>query len=380
MSKNKLPQVTFIYDRYKKASPTRKAAIELRITYNYKQKYIATGVMLYPNQWDKGNIVNCPDLKQISQILDSLLRKVKQALLDMMEKGTIDIFAITKYLQSNEEKKKNFLEYCKERTIIRKYGKAPGSQKRYNIFLQHFEQWGKIIEFSDIKDSAIIAYDKYMENMKPVSRWGNYHKFLNGFILDAIKEEYLKRNPYKWVNIDKGKNSKGIERCLSPKEFYKLKKTVMPTYSLERVKDLFIFQTYTCLSYADLREFDPTLIQEIKGTKVYIRTRNKTSKLFTIPLLSPALEILDKYNNTLPIISNVKYNEFLKVVAQTAGIDKPISSHWARHTGATLLLNEGVPMQIVSKICGHSSTKITEQVYAKLLDETVVDALHNLSI
>ena len=76
--------------------------------------------------------------------------------------------------------------------------------------------------------------------------------------------------------------------------------------------------------------------------------------------------------------SNVKYNQYLKVVAQAAKIDKPVSTHWARHTGATILLNDGVPMQIVSKICGHSSTKITEQVYAKLLDETVVDAIKKI--
>jgi len=64
------------------------------------------------------------------------------------------------------------------------------------------------------------------------------------------------------------------------------------------------------------------------------------------------------------------------VVAQTAGIDKPVSSHWARHTGATLLLNQGgLDMKIVAKICGHSSTRITEKVYAKLLDESVVDAM-----
>ena len=96
---------------------------------------------------------------------------------------------------------------------------------------------------------------------------------------------------------------------------------------------------------------------------------------FTIPILSPAWDILMKYNGKLPIISNVKYNEYLKIVAQAVGIDKPVSSHWARHTGATLLLNEGIDMKIVSKICGHSSTRITEQIYAKLLDETVVDAI-----
>jgi len=64
------------------------------------------------------------------------------------------------------------------------------------------------------------------------------------------------------------------------------------------------------------------------------------------------------------------------VVAQAAGIDKPLSSHWARHTGATILLNQGgFDMKIISKICGHSSTRITEKVYAPVLDETVVDAM-----
>ena len=92
-------------------------------------------------------------------------------------------------------------------------------------------------------------------------------------------------------------------------------------------------------------------------------------------MLTPALGILHKYRNKLPIISNVKYNEYLKVLALHANIDKPLSSHWARHTGASLLLNEGADMKIVSKICGHSSTRMTEQVYAKLFDETVVDAI-----
>lgn len=110
--------------------------------------------------------------------------------------------------------------------------------------------------------------------------------------------------------------------------------------------------------------------------KVYVGNRAKTKQTFTIPLLSPALAVLKKYQNKLPVISNVKYNEYLKVIAQAAGIDKPVSSHWARHTGATLLLNEsGMDLKTVAKICGHSSFKITEQVYANMLDDTVVDKM-----
>lgn len=66
-----------------------------------------------------------------------------------------------------------------------------------------------------------------------------------------------------------------------------------------------------------------------------------------------------------------KYNDALKVIASICGIHKPLSSHWARHTGATLLLNAGVDMEVVAKVLGHATTRITRSVYAKLLDNTI---------
>lgn len=379
---NKFPQLHLIYNRYKKASATQKAVIELRITYDYKQKYISTGIWLYPNQWKKGKIINCPDVVQISQTLDKLLIDVRQVIYEMMSEGTIDIFSIPERIKKKRQGSISFIQYCNQRAEIRKYGKKKDSQKRYDRFIRRLTAWGKIKEFDDINDKNIINYDKYLDSMgmRPYSKWNNYHRFLNSFILDAIDDGHLKRNPYKWLNIDKQKNSLGIDKCLTPDEFRRLKNATMITASLERVKDLFVFQTYTCLSYSDLRAFDEDNIHTINGSKVYIMYRKKTNKKGTIPLLPPALKILRKYMGRLPIISNVKYNEYLKAVAMAAGIDKPISSHWARHTGATLLLNEGVDLKVVSKICGHSSTRITEQVYAKLLDKTVIDAVQDVHI
>ena len=379
---NKLPQVHLIYNRYKKASASRKAVIEIRITYNYRQKYISTGIMLYPHQWKDGTIVGVSNAIQISQSLDKMLNEVKEVLYEMLNEGNVDIFSVPDRLARKHKAALSFIEFCEQRAAIRKYGKKEDSQERYNRFMRLFKAWGKIKEFEDINDLNIISYDKHLQNtgMKPYSKWNNYHRFLNSFILDAIDEGYLKRNPYKWVAIDKNKRSHGIERCLTPEQFNRLKVAKMPTESIERVRDLFVFQTYTCLSYSDLKEFDSKMVQTIKDMRVYVGKRHKTNITFTIPLLPPALEIIRKYKGKLPIISNVKYNEYLKIVAQATGIDKPLSTHWARHTGATLLLNEGVPIQIVSKICGHSSTKITEQVYAKLLDETVVDAIQDINI
>lgn len=375
---NNFPSIELIYDRRKKANKNKEATIEIRITYNYKQKYISTGIKVLPKEWKNKKIVGRKDCVQLNEALEKMIIDIRKVILDMMNEGKVDIFSIPQRLEQKENI--SFIEYCKKRAAVRKYGKTKDSQERYNRFIKLFTKWNKIKTFEDISESNIILFDKHLskKNLKPYSKWNNYHRFLNSFILDAINEGYIKKNPYSNVKIEKDKSSKGIGKYLTPEEFERIKTTPMNTISLTRVKDLFIFQTYTCLSYKDLKAFDVNNIQEINGMKVYVGKRIKTGQAFTIPLLNQALEILDKYNNKLPIISNVKYNEYLKVVAQACSIDKPISSHWARHTGATLLLNEKkIDMKIVAKILGHSTTRITEQIYAKLLDETVVDAIKN---
>lgn len=376
----KYPQLSFVYNRRKTASSTRKATVELRVSYDYRQKYISTGIMLFPNQWHKGCIVNTPDMLQISKVLDKLLTDVREVLMQMLESNTVDLDRILPELEKRKSSAMTFLDFCKKRAEVRKYGKSKDSQRRYDRFIRLFSEYGGIKLFSDVTEANIIKYDKLLQKkkLKANSIWYNYHRFLNSFIKDAVEEGYLTRNPYKWVAIQKDSDSLGLDRCLTPEEFQRLKDTKMITESLERVKDLFIFQTYTCLRYSDLAAFDAGRIKSINGRSVYTGSSKKTNKPFTIPLSKEALSILEKYHDRLPIISNVKYNLYLKSVAQAAGIDKPLSTHWARHTGATLLFNNGVDIKIVSRICGHSSIRITENIYAKLLDETVVDAVKNI--
>lgn len=377
----KTPILQFVWNRYGKATPKKEAVVELRVTYERKQKYISTNIRLLPKHWRNGSVVNRPDAMQLNQLLDKFLVDVRKVIMEMMNENNVDIFAISDRLERMHSGEITFIEYCCKRAEIRSFHKSEDSVNRYERFMRKFMEWGKIEYWEDISDENIIEFDHYLEGkgMKPYSKWQNYHRFLNSFILDAISEGLLRRNPYKSVQIVKEKSKTGIGKYLTPDEFERVKNAHLSSVSMERVRDLFVFQTYTCMAYTDLAAFDAGMIQVIKGMKVYCANRNKTDQTFTIPLLPQALSILEKYKNKLPIISNVKYNEYLKVVAQAAGIDKPVSSHWARHTGATLLLNlGGLDMKIVSKICGHSSTRITEKVYAKLLDESVVDAVSGI--
>ena len=145
------------------------------------------------------------------------------------------------------------------------------------------------------------------------------------------------------------------------------------TSRLDNVRDLFLFQCYTALSYSDMAQLVKADIQYDNQNRPYIqKQRHKTGVTFTIPLMPKAIAILEKYNYKLPVLSNQNYNAYLKEIADLCGIKQNVHTHIARHTFATIALNSGIPIEIISKVLGHSSIKITQSHYAKLLDSTII--------
>lgn len=369
-----LPTLAFVYDRKKTATASKEAVVELRISYERKSKYISTGVSLLPKQYKGGRVTNRADMVELNESLDLLMAKARKAVNTMMEEGDFSLEELPRRIKaSSSGSDVSFIEYCKKRVQVRIYGKSDDTKDRYERFIKWLKAWGEIRHFSDVTDENIVKMDAALAKtgMKPYSKWNNYHRFLNSFILDAIDDGFLKRNPYKWVHIRKDKDS-GLSKYLTLEELQAIEKAKMPTVSLERVRDLFVFQSYTCLSYTDLASFDAKMVKD----GVYTGYRGKTGIEYSFLLLPPAKKVLEKYKGRLPIISNVKYNEYLKLVAQAAKIDKPISTHWARHTGATILLNEGgVDMEVIAKILGHSDPRETRRTYSRLLKKTIVEEM-----
>ena len=382
------PIYKLLFDRCNRASNSKEGTIELRITYNRIQRYVATGVRVYPKEWRKDRIVNRADAFEMQYTLDLFVAQAKRTINEQIEAGTFDMNTIVgiingKQKQKSEENvpdKRLLIDYFRERANVRKYGRAEDSQERYNRFLRWFDAWGSMVTFADITEANIIKMDEALgSKMKPCSKWGNYHRFLNGFIIDAINEGIIRRNPYKNLHIKKDKNSdEALEKYLTKEEFERLAEMELPSDYLRHARDLFLFQTYTCMAYVDLAAFDPEKITYVKGRPMYVGRRGKTNQKFTFMLLPQALEILERYGGTLPMISNQKYNNYIKMIAVMAGINKPVSTHWARHTGATLLLNSGVDMEVVSRVLGHSSTRMTRMIYAKMLDETIANAMEKM--
>jgi site-specific recombinase XerD len=370
-----------VFDRKKKAGKSHEGNVDLRLSQDRRSLYIHTGIRLLARHWHDGQVVNRSDAAEIQQTLDLWVRRARQAVNILMEKEELSLDGVVSILRRADHPKLTFLDFCQDRIAIRTYNLSKDSRKRYERFLAYLISFGRIEHFSDVTEKNILAMDEQLAatGMKPYSKWQNYHRILNSFILDAIDAGHLSKNPYRWLNIEKDKSNGGIGKYLTKEEFMMIRNSNLPTDSLQRVRDVFVFQTYTCLSYTDLASFDASKITYVNGYPCYTSKRGKTKQEFTFLVLPAAMDILRKYDYKLPVISNVKYNQYLKSVAQMSGIRKPISSHWARHTGATMLLNEGgLDMEVVAKVLGHSSTKITRQVYAKLLDETVVKAMSKI--
>ncbi|MCG2461513.1 site-specific integrase [Flavobacteriaceae bacterium F89] len=159
---------------------------------------------------------------------------------------------------------------------------------------------------------------------------------------------------------------------------------------LEQVKDIFLFCCYTGLAYTDVEKLsDDDIVLGMDG-KPWIKTRRrKTNTKSSIPLLPPAQAILEKYANhpqvllkqkLLPVLSNQKSNAYLKEIADICGIHKNLTTHLARHTFATTItLSNGVPIESVSKMLGHTSIKTTQH-YAKVLDRKIGVDMENLMV
>ena len=371
-----IPNLTFVFDRKGQATTKKEGVVELRIGSGKSRKYISTGIKLLPKEWSNGSVVGRKDWKELNDQLQVMKKKCSEIITKMIEDGSFDPNAIPSLLNESMVQQQTFIDYAKDMAKRRYKNISSGTKKHYDVFFNFLDEWKGIVHFSDINERLILKMDDVLEDrgLKVCTRW-NYHKLMKSFIIQAMDDGLIKKNPYSRLDIKRG-NENGLKRFLTPAEFHAFESCIIPLESLAKVRDLFVFQTYTMMGYSDLEKFDYKKCVEVDGQIVYKAKRQKTNQDFTIVLLKPALTILKRYKNRLPIISNVKYNLYLKAAVRYAKIDKLVTTHWARHTGATMLLNEGnVPMHIIQHILGHASIRETEKTYAKLMDKTIVETM-----
>lgn len=366
----KYPTMRFVFDRKHVATRNKKGLVQIEVTSEGKRKWIGTSVKLYADQWnEKKKVVNSVHSIQLNAMLDGMMSKLNDFILDLFRNDQqFDFEKLNAFLEKSNHSD-SFIDFVRTR-IEDRTDIEESTRKQHRTLLQSLEKFGKLNYMDDLTKANITLYDEFL-HQQDISQPTiyNYHKRLKRYLHEAMKFGLLNEDPYVGLHFERGRFEK--RKYLTEEELKMIRTCKINMPSIDRIRDLFLFQCYTGLAYADFEKFNfEKDVEERNGKYIVSDRRKKTNEDYKIVLLTPAIEILKKYDYKLPIISNQKYNVSLKVVAQYAGIDKNITTHMGRHTFAVFALNNGVPIEIVAKMLGHTNIRTT-QVYAKVLNSEV---------
>ena len=362
-----------------------------RITIDGKRSEISLKKKISADKWDskmgcaKGNSEDARTINTyISQVKSELYKHYTQML---MFDEFITAESLKNKYSGEKEVKKTLLqifdfhntEMAKavgvsyEKVTLTKY--LTLRQKVASFMLKQYKRSDLFLQ--ELNHQFITNFEFYLKSEEHINHntTMRYIRNLKKIINDAVKNEWLIRNPFDSFKCSLKKVDREI---LTMEEITVIQEKKFSIPRLVQVKDLFIFSCYTGLAYIDVMKLTPQNISlGIDGELWLITHRQKTEESVKVPLLPAAMEIIMKYKThpdviysggLLPRMSNQKLNSYLKEIADMCGITKNLTFHLARHTFATTItLTNGVPIETVSKLLGQSSIKTT-QIYAKVVE------------
>ena len=385
------------YAKMAKTSADGRVPVYLRVTINGQRFESSTKRLVDLSQWSvsAGRIkstIQTEEAKTLNAFLDSLKDRVYEYQRQIVqERLEFNLHNFKCKWLGLDERPRMLCEIFKHhndqmKLLVNTGESALGTWERYDTALTHlknFIKWkfkASDINIKSLNYEFITEFEFYLKSFRRQQHNTaiKYLGQLKKIAIICLKNDWLHKDPFLGFKFVKKEVLKGF---LSEEELQAIHSKQFSSFRMNQVKDIFIFCCYTGLAYIDVKQLTPLHITVgIDGEKWIYTSRQKTDTMTHIPLLPPALEILEKYKTDprclnkgvlLPVYSNQKMNSYLKEIADVCGIQKNISFHMARHTFATTVtLANNVPIESVSKMMGHRSIKHTQH-YAKILDKKV---------
>lgn len=373
--------ITFLCRPAKSSKKTGKAPVEMSIIISGKRCILTLPRKEYPEVFKKS--LASSRKNEIKSYCEEVYTSVQSKIFQLQQRHIpLSIDNLKKYIQSG---------FCDSFTLGNLWTeykeiletRVQGGNLTKSVYMKYTWAWkyflensgvSEEIELTSVSSGNILKFTSWLEGKyENQTAVGIYRKIqtLFKYALDSGK---ITTNPCALVKIKKQKKE---ATYLTESEIEKIQFHDYRNESLNHYRDLFIFQVHTCLSYSDLRNLTWSDVMESKYGLYIKKPRQKTGVEFTVLLDSTTLEIWQRYGHDLKVPSPQKYNTYLKHISDLAGIKKKITTHTARHSGAVRLINNETPLEIVSKILGHTSELQTKE-YARLLDQSVLKSQSTL--
>lgn len=394
-------RLTILYVIYKsRKRKDNKAPISCRITYLNKRKEFATGQYISPKNWDsKNQLVKPPEIEHnfLNTQLSLISSQINQAfLLLQVNQVNFDVEDVFRQYKGENIKAEVgiyevyglFLQYL-ERLVGKELNENTYQKYiAYGKHLKSFIRWkykSNDIKLTTVKSSFIDHYEYYLKTEKNFAQI-TLNKVIQRFrraIKYAIAEDYLDKDPFM---LYKARRVKKEVVYLSQEELQKLENQDFEFKRVQQIKDMFVFCCYTGLAFKEMIRLTRNDVVMEFDDNLWINVhRVKTSRSYKVPLMPQAKMIMEKYDNedsdyVFPRISNPKFNAYLKEIADVVGIKINLTHHIARKTFATtVLLYNDVPMEVVSKLLGHSKMQTTQEHYGQIVERKISEEMIRLN-
>lgn len=378
------------------------APIQMRITANGRFIELNTQRKIEPANWNQKKeraTGKTPAHQEINRYLEWLRTRAYEIQKELFDQnGYAEPVFIKEYLQGKHNTCKMFFEVFEEHNeqmsllIGKEYNEI--TLRRYRLCLRYFKEMlskdTKVedIPIKNVTGELVRKFEAFLKIERQCAQNTviRYMKCMKKITNLALANGWITTNPFASVKF---KEKKVIRDFLTINELNMLKDKEFEIPRLEMVRDVFLFCCFTGLAFIDVYNLKREhIIEDAKGRKWIHKQRQKTDVEFFVPLLELPLALIEKYKDhpsckhtgkVLPVFANQKMNSYIKEIADFCGIKKHLTMHIARYTFATTVtLANNIKLENVSKMLGHTTTRMTEH-YAHVLNESLANDMDKIS-
>lgn len=370
-----------VYNRKKQLNKQGTALVQVEASLSQRKVYFKTNIYLRPEHWDKrtSQVIVHPQADDLNSMLFEFVLHLQGVELALWKRGVPATLSLLKdAMKKNRPVNVTFPVFAKE--YVQHSDRRESTKENLYTTITVLQEFRPGLDFKDITYTFLKDFEVYLRGKgNGINTVAKHLRQLRTLVNEAINQGYIHADAYPFRKF-KIKQEKGRHEFLTPDELRKLENLDISDKKLRHVLDAFLFCCYVGLRFSDFCQLKQSNFIKVNGKKWLHFKSIKTGIELRLPLHllfeGKALTILDRYciAEFTSLGSNSEVNKTLSVIVGMARIKKHVTYHTARHTCATLLIHQGVPITTVQKLLGHTSVKTTE-IYSEILSNTIVKDL-----
>jgi len=367
-----------VYNRKKQLNKQGTALVQVEALLNQRKVYFRTNLYLKPEHWNSRNaqVDNHPQAHDLNSMLFEFVLHLQAIELSLWKRGIpVTLSLLKDAIKKDKPVNVTFPVFAK--IYVQESDRKRSTKENLMTTITVLQEFRPGLDFKDITYTFLKEFEVHLkEKGNSVNTIAKHLRQLRTLVNEAINQGYIPSDAYPFRKY-KIKQEKGRKEFLTPDELKRLENLDVDK-KLRHVLDAFLFCCYTGLRFSDFCQLSPANFIKVNGKRWLHFTSIKTGVELRLPLHllfeGKALAVLERYDivtDFAKIGPNSEANKYLAQLAALARIRKHITYHTARHTCATLLVHQGVPITTVQKLLGHTSVRTTE-VYSEVLSNTII--------